>query len=246
MASAIPAALGLGGSLIGGISGKGAAKKQEKLARDQMAQQQKQFDQIWGKLTPGLDYAMETSKPFLQGASQGIADLRKFWQPLVIGDRSAIDQFLAPERSAINQGYASTVGNLARMAPRGGGRVSALAGADVRRQGAMNDLVFGARKEGAGQLKDLAALGGQLGTSTLNTAVGPLAGLLSGAANRQQGASQYLGDIYGSRSQGLGGIGQSLGGFLADLFKGGGSKSGGSPGGIGPFLQGDTGAGNSF
>lgn len=40
MAAAIPAAIGIGSSLIGGISGKGAKKKQEKLAAQQLAQLQ--------------------------------------------------------------------------------------------------------------------------------------------------------------------------------------------------------------
>lgn len=40
MASAIPAAIGVGSSLISGITGKGAAKKQEKLAKQQLAQLQ--------------------------------------------------------------------------------------------------------------------------------------------------------------------------------------------------------------
>lgn len=40
MAAAIPAAIGVGSSIIGGISGKGARKAQEKLAREQLAQLQ--------------------------------------------------------------------------------------------------------------------------------------------------------------------------------------------------------------
>lgn len=40
MAAAIPAAIGVGSSLIGGIQGKGARKKQEKLAAQQLAQLQ--------------------------------------------------------------------------------------------------------------------------------------------------------------------------------------------------------------
>lgn len=235
-------AIGLGSSIVGGIQGKGAAKRQEKLARDQMAEEKRRYDQAWGAYQPIMEQAAGSGKRFLQGAEAGIGDLQKFWKPLVGGDRAAIDQFLMPERQAINEGWQATQQNIARMAPRGGGRVSALAGANVKRQGALNDLVFGARKEGANQLRGLSELMGSLGTSNTQGAMSSLAALATGAGNRQSNATMNAMDMYGQRSQGLGQLGSSLGGFLADIFKGKGS---GGPT-IGPILQGDTGAGNPF
>jgi len=231
MAAAVPAALGLGGSIFGGITGKNAAKKQEKLAREQMAMIKPLLDaQI-----SGSKFALDQSRPFLEGARQGVTDLQNFWQPLMRGDRAAIDAFLAPERRSINQGYKAVERNLAQFGPRGGGRISSLANADVARQGQLNDLVFGGRQKAAGANFDLSQLLGSLGTSTLSSG---LAGgsqaynLLGQQQNRAYDASNRASDA-------LGGIGTSLGGFLADLFRGGSSGGGGgNPGGVPLFTQG--------
>jgi len=209
MAAAIPAAIGLGSSAIGGLFGKGAARKQEKLARDQ-------YDMLKPLLqsqAEGGKYAIETSKPFIQGAGKGIQDLQKFWEPLLKGDRSAIDMFLAPERRAINQGYKSLSNNLATFAPRGGGRLSALANADESRQGKLSDLVFSGRREAAGQSAGLAQLLGGLGTSTLGAGLGAggtLANLYNSQSNRAMGARSEA-------NAGLGSLGESLGSFLGGL-----------------------------
>lgn len=217
MAAAIPAAIGLGGSVIGGISGKGAAKRQERLAREQMAQ-----------LKPLLDlqiqtgqYALGQSKPYITGAGQALTDLQNnFYKPLAFGNRSAIDAFLAPERRSINQGYRSVANNITSRAPRGSA-VSALVEADMQRQGQLSDLVFNARRTGAQGMGQTATQLGSLGTGLLGAGLG--AGqqglsLLQGQQQRAQNASQR------SRES-MGQLGQSLGSFLGQLF--GGEKSGG-------------------
>lgn len=216
MPTAIPAAIGLGGSIFGGISGKKAAKKQQQMAEQQMAM----IKPLLEAQIAGSKFALDQSKPFLEGARQGVTDLQNFWKPLMSGDRSAIDAFLAPERRAINQGYKATERNLAQFGPRGGGRISALANADIARQGQMNDLVFGGRQKAAGANFDLSQLLSSLGTSTLS------AGLAGGsqAYNLLQGQQNRAYDASGRAAQQLGGIGASLGGFLADIFK---NKGGG-------------------
>lgn len=246
MPTLIAPAIGLASSAIGGIKGKGAAKKQEQTNQANLAEQKRQYEQMWGKLSPIVDQQATAGANFTKGAQQGIGDLQKFWTPLVKGDRSAIDQFLAPERGAINEGWQATNQTLSRMAPRGGGRVSALAGAQVKRQGALNDLVFGARREGANKLQGLAELMGGLGAQNSGQASGALSGMAGGAANRQSNASMNLAGMYGERTQGMGQLGSSLGGFLTDLFKGGSGKSSGGGFNFGIKGQGDTGAGNQF
>jgi hypothetical protein len=221
----IPAAIGLGSSIFSGIKGKGAAKKQEKLAAEQYAM----LKPLLEAQVAGGKQAIQTGNQqigqgagYLTGAQTGFEDLKKFWQPLMTGNRSAIDAFLAPERRAINQGAQATAQNLYRMAPRGGGRVSALATADVNRQGALNDLVFGARREGANQMANLNQSQGQLGLGQMGV----------GASVLGQGlnAGGLLGNIYGNQigradaagnnaQQLMGQVGTALGGFLTDIFK---------------------------
>lgn len=241
MASAIPAAIGAGGSIIGGIQGKGAAKRQERIQRDYLAM-----------LKPLLDTQAETgrfalgqSKPFIRGAGQALQDLQeKFYKPLALGSRSAIDAFLSPERRAINQGYQNAVGNVARFAPRGGGRVSALVRGDLQRQGQLSDLVFGARKAGAEGLANTSTQLGGLGVGLLGAGFGAgqqATGLLRDQMGIAAGARE-------SSSSQLAGIGESLGGFLGKVFENRGkSKSTGNA--FDDILRGQNGAfdeGGSF
>lgn len=224
MPQAIPAAIGLGGSIFSGISGKSAAKKQEKLAREQMAM----IQPLIQAQVEGSKFALDQSKPFLKGAGQAAQDLQGFWRPLAFGDRSAIDQFLSPERRAINQGYQNQANYLARFAPPGS-RVSALARANNQRQGQLSELVFGARKEGANQLGNLAQLLGSLGTSTLSSGLGGGGNAMQLLAGQQNRAFQTSRDAASS----LGGLGKSLGSFVSSLFDDmGWGKKGDSSGGM--------------
>lgn len=222
MAAAIPAAIGLGSSVIGGIQGKGAAKKQAKLQEQQYAL----LKPLLEAQSAGGKYAIDQSKPMIAGATQGLEDLKNFWQPLVSGDRSAIDMFLSPERRAINQGYRSMANNLATFGPRGGGRVSALAQADENRQGKLSDLVFAGRREGANQLGDLNKTLGSMGTNILGQGLGAgqqLSGLYNNQSNRSMAQNQITGND-------MAGLGETLGKFLGNfkIFGGTGfGKSGG-------------------
>ena len=226
MAAAIPAAVSLGGSIFSGISGKKAAKAQQRQAEEYM----KLLRPLMEMQIQGGKYALEAARPIigqsaesLLGAGQATRDLQNFWRPLAFGNRSAIDQFLAPERRAINEGYRSQVQDLAQFAPRGGGRLSAIASANRQRQGQLNDLVFGARKEGAGQLGNLARLlseiGGQqggIGSSLLASGQGAgqqAFNLLQGQQARAYQAGQ-------AASQNWGSLGEQIGGFLTDIFPG--------------------------
>lgn len=223
MPQAIPAAIGLGGSVIGGIQGKGAAKRQERLAREQL----ELIKPLLQNQVESGRFALDESRPAIRGARKGIEDLRdKFYKPLAFGDRSAINAFLSPERRAINQGYRSSLDTVARFAPRGGGRVSSMIRADQDRQGRLSDLVFNARRAGAEGFGAQNAQLGSLGTTTLG------AGLSSGSTlnsllQNQQGLAQRASENSGEQ---LAGIGNALGGFLGQIFKpSSGMKSGGNP-----------------
>lgn len=201
MAAAIPAAIGVGGSIIGGIQGKGAAKKQEKLAQQQMAMLRPLIDaQLQGLqfalgraqgLYPAAENAINTvfnsatgtfeplmkdyrqmladatssqskfnaegdelmgsgkrltglSEAEMMGAITGLGDLENAYRPFMQDGARAIEKFLpsqatlqklmAGDFANINQGFKSASENIAQFAPRGGGRVTTLANADINRQ----------------------------------------------------------------------------------------------------------------
>src|SRR6185369_2919835 len=143
------------------------------------------------------------SQPYIKGAGQGMMDLKNFWEPLLKGNQTAMDQYLSSEKRLVNQGFRSASENIAKYAPRGGGRVSTLARMDSDRQGKLTDLVTGTRKEAAGQLTNLNQLLGSLGTSVRSLATGTLGaglgggsgayGLLQGAQNRAYDAQNRPG-----------------------------------------------------
>lgn len=287
MAAALPAAIGLGSSLVSGIFGKKAKKKQSDLAEKQLRQLQPlidaqlrqnqfAFDQA-RQLYPGVigqfgdvynrsigasdtaftDYRkllddatsqrdqlvgqgqglLEGSLPYLQGASSALDDLRKFYRPFMFEGQRAIDRFLptaqrthellAPEFGAVNQGFRSASENIARFAPRGGGRVSSLAQADLDRQSQLSNVFFGGREnllqqalgaafQGAGgrqnEASALTQLGlgqGQLGLGTIGAgtqAYGTGGGLAQNAFGQ---GLQSLG-LGLTGTQGLGNLSQGL------------------------------------
>src|SRR5262245_50247051 len=63
MAAMLPAAIGVGSSLIGGISGKGAAKKQQRLAEQQFRQIQPLLNAQIAASQFGLDQARQLYGP---------------------------------------------------------------------------------------------------------------------------------------------------------------------------------------
>jgi hypothetical protein len=256
MASAIPAAIGVGTSLIGGISGKGAAKHQRELAEKQLKQLQPLIDaqiagsqfglntakqlypqaisniqNVYNKATGAYDPlfkdyqsllsdALGTSKeldnsgrtltqggagilggslPYLSGAANTLGELQKFYRPFMNDGQRAIDRFLpgnkqvqdlfATEFGNVNQGYRSASENIARFAPRGGGRVSSLARADIDRQKQLSD-VYSQGKQSLLQLNLQNAFQGAQG---------------------QQGIANALAQLgLGQGQLGLGTIGQGL------------------------------------
>jgi hypothetical protein len=237
MASAIPAAIGVGSSLVGGISGKGAAKEQRKLAERQLAMLQplinaqiqasqfgldqarqlygpaaQMFQQTYDTALADRDTAMggynrfledafakegelygegrslsaqgrgilTGAQPYLQGAATALSDLQRFYRPFMDSGQRAIDAFLpsasrigevyASDFGNVNQGYRSASENIARFAPRGGGRVSTLARMDIDRQKQISDIFF----QGKNNLRDLAlgkAFEGAAGTQNVSNAL---------------------------------------------------------------------------
>lgn len=187
---------------------------------------------------------LTSSLPYLTGASTALADLQKFYRPFMFDGQRAIDRFLpsaqrtnellAPEFGNINQGFRSASENIARFAPRGGGRVSTLAKADIDRQKDLSDVFFqgrqglanqalGAAFQGAqgqqGVAQALQALGlgqGQLGLgtigqglNTINTGTSLLGTQGGLAQNSLAQALQALG-LGGSAASNLGGLASSF------------------------------------
>lgn len=315
MAAAIPAAIGLGSSVVGGIQGKGAQKAAKTQADNQLKLQQQMLslvqptlqsqanlasfsqDQI-GQLLPqllqqlsgsnsqfgdlaslfqgqgaeGLQKAYDTSGQlinsgnalmgqgnnlansslgFLLGAGNALKPAQRTYESLLSGQR-AIDKFLpsakttfesiAPEIGNINQGAQSASSNIAKFAPRGGGRASSVAQIEMNRQKQINDQFFTQRKaqQGEGLQTALQAAQGQTGISNqmgnlFQQGFGAGLGQIGQGINTIGSGTQYLG-TQGNLAQGqysnlfnaLGGQQnnqQQLGSLLSNLLGTAGSAN---------------------
>lgn len=223
----VPLAIPIATSIIGGIFGKKGQKKQQDLARQQLQAQMEMSRQQ----SANQQRLMDMAAPFATGAQQAFKDVQGWWSPILAGNTSAINQFLSPERSAINQGYQSAVGNAARFGPRGGGQVSALAQGDLARQQQLSNLIFGARQNAAGALGNLGQAQGSLGQGLMglgnqsaqmaslfsDRGYGAMADALKNPAGAQ--AMQSLGNILGqAMGGGQGGSGGEKMGFMKTMF----------------------------
>lgn len=281
MAAALPAAIGLGSSVIGGIQGKGAAKRQQRLAEQQWAMQQpllqaqiaasqfglgqaqqlypqaaQQLGNVFNQSMGQFQNLMPQSSNYLRGAQGALTDLKNFYQPFMQGGQSAIDRFLpsaqrvqqafAPEFGNINQGYTSASENIAKFAPRGGGRVTALANLDLNRQNQLSNTFFQGRnqlwQQGLGSAfqsaqgmggvaENLRALGlgtGQMGLGFLGQGLqagGDLGRLAQGAMGMGLEGGNTAANLYGQQANRAfqvqpanTGFGQ-FGSALADIFR---------------------------
>ena len=221
-AIAVPAIASIGSSVIGGMFGKSAQKKQAKLAQQQQAFQ----NQIAQQQLAQQQQIIGMAQPFMQGSQKALTDATNWWAPLMQGNNSAINQFLSPERRAINQGYQSAMTNVARFGPRGGGQVSSLLMGDLARQGQLSDLIFGARRQAVDATTQLGQMQGALGQG--------LFGLGNQSAQMASNTGLRGFDLMNQTIMNPAGseMLKNAGRGLADLFKPGGllapgSKSGG-------------------
>lgn len=233
-AIAVPAIASIGSSVIGGMFGKSAQKKQAKLAQQQQALQ----NQISQQQLAQQQQIIGMAQPFMQGSQKALSDATNWWAPLMQGNNSAINQFLAPERRAINQGYQSAMTNVARFGPRGGGQVSSLLAGDLARQGQLSDLIFNARRQAVNATTQLGQMQGAMGQG--------LFGLGNQSAEMASNTGLRGFDVLMESRKNPGGAnmisqaGQTLGKVLSDpnLFKSKG-KGSGSRGGGGSYDSGD-------
>lgn len=162
---------------------------QGQAGQDKLFQQGDQLRQL------GLN-ELSSASPYFEGARAGLGDLQRFYRPFMFDGQRAIEKFLpsqanlqklmAGDFANVNQGFKSASENIANFAPRGGGRVSTMANADVNRQ------------------QQLTQLGAQGRQNYLQT------GLQSAfqGAQGQQGVSQALAQLgLGKGQLGLGQIG---------------------------------------
>lgn len=197
MGAVVQPALMLGASLGGSLFGrKGRQQSQQQygeLSKEAITSARQQREQGASAFSIGA--------PLMRAAAG-------YYQRLLGNDRAAIDQAVAPERTAITESYHGANQAVMRGNLRGGARDMALAENARLQAGQLGTLVPQARR-------DAAAAGGALGAGAVGQgqagvagAAGTFSSLLGQAEQRRQFDEK-------SRYQ----LGQNVGGFLTSLLQ---------------------------
>jgi hypothetical protein len=223
--AAIAPAVGLGGSLLGGLLGSRQTQAQQDALNQQTANM-KQAAQLAGQYVPGLvtqgqNFATQLGQQgqgFLGQAQQGINPAMQYWQQLLGGNRQQMTSALAPEIQNINQQYNQALQSQMGLTPRQGGSAATLADLPYQRAAQVSGLMNTLRPQAASQLGQIGLNLGQLGSglygqaggmlshasgalgaggSLLGASSGSAADILSAERQRQQQAAQ-LGSGFGS------------------------------------------------
>jgi len=156
--------------------------------------------------------------------------VRNWFTDILGGDRTKLMEVLGPEVNATGRQYDAVSKAISEFSPRGGGRTSALAGAEFLKAHDIGELFSKARPMAAQGLEGVAGLLGAQSSGESSTGMSGLSAMLSGILGmRGQDISKML-----ANRQFAGGIGQSLGRLLGQVLNKGGSESSGGGFGIIP------------
>ena len=210
--SLIGAAIGAGGSILGGLLGK--PKTPELSAEAKQAQQG-----LLANQQTGQEYASQLNPymtGFLDQAKTGIQTPMDYYAKLLSGDKAAMAEAIAPEAQRIGSNYAMAANSARSNMARGGYASSTLANLPFKRAGETNTLLQLLRPNAAAAMGNLALGAGQLGNATGSNMISALGasnqagqGVL-GTGTQQQGNllqnQQYQQQMQYQQGQGIGSL----------------------------------------
>jgi len=140
-----------------------------------------------------------------------------FFKNLTTGDRSALNEFLGPERSAISNSFGGSIRANKELSPRGAGGAGAQTDLSIAADTALGELPMKARNMAANALSSLSSTFGGLSqgfTSEALSGLGESAGL-----NFQLNKEQE--EIRARKAALLGQLGQAIGAGVGGIATGG-------------------------
>ena len=208
-------------SALGAVYAGHEANKQRQLQHDQMKKQEEL-----------LKPAAESGKLYTQQAQSAIGPTLNYYTTLLSGNRSAMQEAMAPELNSIAKSYAGSAAATRGLYPRGGTSPSAAGNLRYQELGDINNTLYKARPMAANAL-------GSLGTNLAGLGyqgLGLSAGISSNIFNQGMQARQQQFGEGQAAGQGLFNAYQAY--LLSRSMSGGGSGSGGGGGYSGPGLFG--------
>jgi hypothetical protein len=202
----LPAIIGAAGSIGGALLNKSGSSSSSKTDT-----------QLQDTLTTFGD---RSSQQFQQGRKdwrqfhKALDPVRNWFTDILGGDRTKMMEVLGPEVNATGRQYDAVSKAISEFSPRGGGRTSALAGAEFSKAHDIGELFSKARPMAAQGLEGVAGLLGAQSSGESSTGMSGLSAMLSGILGmRGQDISKML-----ANRQFAGDIGQSLGRLLGQIL----------------------------
>ncbi|MBZ5513894.1 MAG: hypothetical protein LAN62_03435 [Acidobacteriia bacterium] len=211
--AAIPAIIGAGGAIAGGLlsRGGGGSKATEAglTAESELAKTE----------TEAQKFGTEAAKGLLPQAEGALGKAGQYYSGLLGGDRQKMLEAVGPEVNTILSQYDTAKRAASEFTPRGGGRTAELAELPFKYSGEITSLLQGVRPKAAAGMERLGAEYGSLASSLLARDTGAGNALLNYAL--------------GLRGQNID-VGTQIGGSLGALIyqllnKTGSASSSGSP-----------------
>lgn len=198
----IPALVGLGGAFLGKKlfgGGKGAPKAAS--PKDALIAQQ----------TEASQFALGEARQVLPQARETLQGPLEFWETILGGDRQEMLSLLAPEVETIVSQYDTARRNITNLAPRGGGRTTAMAESRFEEAGLIQRLLQESRRMAT---REITGIGGQLttlGLGELGISTGAAGNLISDLLRRE---TARRGQNIGALTE----VGVGIGEILALIF----------------------------
>lgn len=223
-AAFIGPAIGAGVSLFQGISQGRQASKANDIAQQQLQLQSQVANKQMGLSNSLMGYADKT----YQLSQPALTRALGYYQTLAQGNRSAVNQTLAPQFAQLTDTYRGA-GNLVNNQLRGGARDYALAELARQKAGQLGLMPMQARMGAMGQLAGL-------GTNIMGQSqgwAGAATSALNGAGNTASAAGRQAYDMYKNAYANASNAGNNLANLLGPAIKGLGGGGGGGGGGFG-------------
>ncbi len=188
----------LGSKLLGGKKGAKAPSPKDAL----IAQQ-----------TEASQFALGEARQVLPQARETLQGPLSFWETILGGDRQEMLSLLAPEVETIVSQYDTARRNITNLAPRGGGRTTAMAESRFEEAGLIQRLLQESRRMAAGEVADIGGQLTQLGVAELGISTGAAGNLISDLLRRE---TARRGQNIGTAAD----IGIGIGKILVSIFGG--------------------------
>lgn len=221
---AIPAIIGVGGSLIGGLLGKSKAPSAAGISTP--------VDPSIAALNTSLknlaDFQVGQGQTVLPKALGALGQSEDFYRTLLSGDRNAMMSLLGPQLNAIGTQGQAQQRSISELMPRGGALTDRLGNLSTQSTGQINDALLNYRPAAAQSLANVGGQYGQIATGLLGQGgAATSSGLSSLLGQRGQDINTYLAQ-YQAKQENDRSLGQGVGSLLGILLGPGGilNKSG--------------------